>query len=86
MNSVVESSVMGLISFSINEWIAWNEKKKRDAAWKPGKADVDEFLAKIAGDTPERLKAQAAAARGIVWPPPPTLPPDASGVSSPPTG
>jgi len=70
MSPIIESSVMGLISFGINEWIAFNERKKRAAEWKPTQADVDEFLAEIAGDTPENIKARAAAARGIAWPPP----------------
>lgn len=73
MNPVVESTVIGLISFGINQWIAFNERKKRDAAWKPTEADINEFLAEIAGDTPESIKARAAALRGLAWPPPPHL-------------
>lgn len=61
--------VAGLIKASITEFLAWRERKARDAAWVPSEADVDAFLAEIEGDTPEKLKAKVAASLGIPWPP-----------------
>ena len=75
MSPGLEAAAVGLISFGIKEWIAWNERKARAAEWKPKQADVDEFIAEIAGDTPENVRARVAAQLGVPWPPAPPVAP-----------
>lgn len=70
MSPAIESSVIGLISFGIKEWIDWNARKTRAAEWKPTQADIDEFLAEVANDTPENVRARVAASLGKPYPKP----------------
>lgn len=70
MNEILTAATVGLIRAVVTEYTEWQAKRARDAAWKPSQADVDAFMAKIAADSPEALKAKVAASLGIPWPPP----------------
>lgn len=74
MNPLIAAAADGLIRVALNEFLAYQTQKARDAAWKPSQADVDEFLAQIASDSPDALKAKVASVLGIPWPPSPTPP------------
>lgn len=69
MSPAMAAILAGLIRLSVTEFLAWRERRARDAAWVPSDADVDAFLEEISGDTPEKLKAKVAAELGIPWPP-----------------
>lgn len=72
MNELIAAAVTGLIRATVTEFTAWQAQRARDAAWKPSPQDVDAFMAQVAADSPEALKARVAASLGITWPPPPS--------------
>lgn len=74
MSPILEAAAVGLIRTAVTEYVAWQTRRAQAADWKPSPQDVDDFLAEIAADTPEALKAKVAASLGLQWPPPPTNP------------
>lgn len=43
----------------LTEFVAWQERKARDANWKPSAADVEEFFGRVDADTPAAIEAEA---------------------------
>jgi len=70
MNPLLVAAISAMIRASVTEFSAWQERRSREADWKPSAKDVDDFMAQIESDTPEALKAKVAYSLGIPWPPP----------------
>lgn len=63
----ITNLTIALVDLVLTDFIKWQQQKARDAAWVPSPADKDEFLASIAGDTPEKIQAEVAAEAGKTW-------------------
>lgn len=58
-------AIMPGIKFILSEFIAWQQRKARDAGYVPSAKDVDDFLAEVQQDTPEKIEAEARQEMGL---------------------
>jgi len=66
MNQTLESILAGIITGAFQIWA--NHMNKPEG-WKPTAEDVQALLDMVDADTPEAIKAEAAARLGVTWPP-----------------
>ncbi len=81
---------IGAAELVLKQYLAWQEQRARDAAWKPDENTINEFIADMARDTVEKIQDEVAAEQGKTWadrkpakdsPPMPPGAPDATGGS-----
>jgi len=72
---LTELLIQGAVSSLLGEFVAWQQKRARDAAWKPSPQDVTDFIKEIDNDTPDKILAEAAVETGLPIPPAPAAPP-----------
>ena len=58
MDPITVSIIAAATQVVLTEFIKYQQIKARDPGWKPSIKDVDEFVASIRADTPEKIKSE----------------------------
>jgi len=61
---LIEAGVKSILT----EYTSWLEKRQREASWKPGQQNVDDFLAFIRSNTSAKVTERIAAQEGVPVP------------------